>query len=450
MSNIAVKSSFGRSALVCCCLGLFLSTLDTGIINLALATLSDNFNVSLEHIGLTVTLYLIFLIVFLIPAGWLGDYFGQKIALIIGFLIFGATSLTAGLSDSATQLIISRCGQGISAALLQANCLGLAGQQPDEEKAKMNSAIMLAISLGPILGPSIGGLLMQWGGWQLLFLINIPLCAIGLFFSFRINSCRNVIKTRFDFIGFFLFIAILAGMAMTLYGLDFGLSSEQMLCVVIASFILLILFLQYESRVAVPFFSVTLLKEYSIKYIVIGSALFGITAGVIFSASPILFIRHAEFNLQSVGLICTASPIGVVFSVFIRRALKIKNSKIIMIYSLPLMLISFFLLFLYDENISIYKYIIAALCYGIGGGLFQSSLLNIAMHQHKDRQSTIGALLRLFQNGGIIIGTAYTLSILETTSGFSRSSPKLWMIVLLLLIMMQIYSYFYFHIKGRP
>ena len=68
---------------IICSLGLFLSTLDTGIINLALNTFSTDFNASLEYIGLSVTLYLLFLIIFLVPSGWLGDFFGQKTAVTI-------------------------------------------------------------------------------------------------------------------------------------------------------------------------------------------------------------------------------------------------------------------------------------------------------------------------------------------------------------------------------
>ena len=119
-----------------------------------------------------------FLIIFLVPSGWLGDFLRQKTALIIGFLFFGLTSLIAGFSASATQLIISRCGQGIGAALLQANCLGLAGLQSNKQKIKLNYFIMLSISLGPILGPSFGGVILKLYGWHFLFFINVPLCIV--------------------------------------------------------------------------------------------------------------------------------------------------------------------------------------------------------------------------------------------------------------------------------
>ena len=83
------------------------------------------------------------------------------------------------------------------------------------------------------------------------------------------------------------------------------------------------------------------------------------------------------------------------------------------------MLFAFALLLFISFNISVFNYVIATMSYGLGGGLFQSLLIQIAMAQKKDKQSTIGSLLRLFQKEGII-GVAYSLRLLE----INRSSLK--------------------------
>ena len=192
------------------------------------------------------------------------------------------------------------------------------------------------------------------------------------------------------------------------------------------------------------FFSVKLLLISSIRYVSIGSLIFGLTAGIIFSASPLMFIREADYPIDYIGLICTASPIGVILSVFGRKVINSSCNKIILIYALPLMLFAFALLFFVSFNISIFNYVIAALCYGLGGGLFQGSLIQIAMDQKKDKQSTIGGLLRLFQNGGIIIGSACSLMLLEAKiSPLENISTyqKLWGITFSVLSIMFVYSY---------
>ena len=430
---------------IICCLGLFLSTLDTGIINLALNTFSTDFNASLEYIGLSVTLYLLFLIIFLVPSGWLGDFFGQKTALIIGFLFFGLTSLIAGFSASATQLIISRCGQGIGAALLQANCLGLAGLQSNKQKIKLNYFIMLSISLGPILGPSFGGVILKLYGWHFLFFINVPLCIVGCFFCLKMAKVLEILKRKaFDLNGMILFFMMLVSCVFLIYSNSINLSLIEKNLIAISTLIISVFFLRIESKHSNPFFPVELLFIPSIRYISIGSLRFGLTAGLIFSASPLIFIRETSYSIDYIGLICTASPIGVILSVFVKKIINSNYSKIILFYALPLMLFAFALLFFVSFNISVFNYVIAALCYGLGGGLLQSSLIQIAMNQNRDKQSTIGGLLRLFQNVGIIIGAAFSLKLLEIDNSLLENIStykKLWSITFSVLILMFIYSY---------
>ena len=446
MTKVVDSSKSMYSIYITCCLGLFLSTLDTGIINLALNSFSVDFDVSLEYIGLSVTLYLLFLIIFLVPGGWLGDFWEQKIALIVGFSLFGLTSLIAGFSDSANQLILSRCGQGIGAALLQANCLGLAGLQSSKQKIRLNSFIMLAISLGPILGPSFGGVILKLWGWQVLFLINVPLCIMGCLFCLRINKSVTILKKKtFDLKGMILFFILSVGCVSLIYSNNINLSSVETSFIGFSTLIIFLFFWKIESKHSNPFFPVKLLSISSIRYISIGSLIFGLTAGIIFSASPIIFTRETSYPIDEIGLICTASPIGVILSVFVKKVINPNYKKIILIYALPLMLSAFALLFLVSFNISVFNYVIAAMCYGLGGGLFQSSLIQIAMEQKKDKQSTIGSLIRLFQNGGIIIGAVCSFALLEIDISpleYISTYQRLWGITFGVLSIMSIYSYF--------
>ena len=353
--------------------------------------------------------------------------------------------MIAGFSESANQLIISRCGQGIGAALLQANCLGLAGLQSPKQKIKLNSFIMLAISLGPILGPSFGGVILKIWGWQFLFLINVPLCIMGCFFSLQVTKIFDILKKEaFDLKGMILFFMMLVGCVALIYSNSINLSLIEKYFIGISTLIISLFFWRMEFKCLNPFFPVKLLLTTSIRYISIGSLIFGLTAGMIFSASPLIFIRETSYPIDYIGLICTASPIGVILSVFLKKVINSNCNKIILIYALPLMLVAFGLLFFVSFNISVFNYVIAALCYGLGGGLFQSSLLQIAMDKNKDKQSTIGGLLRLFQNGGIIIGAACSLTLLETNiSPLENISTyqKLWGITFSVLIIMFVYSY---------
>ena len=304
---------------------------------------------------------------------------------------------------------------------------------------------MLAISLGPILGPSFGGIILKLWGWQFLFLINVPLCIVGCFFCLKINNAVNRLKRKtFDLKGMILFFMMLVGCVSLIYSNSLNLLLIEKDFIGISTLIIFLFFLRMESKCSNPFFPVKLLLTSSIRYVSIGSLIFGLTAGIIFSASPLMFIRETDYPIDYIGLICTAAPIGVILSVFIKKIINSDCNKIILIYALPLMLFAFALLFFVSFNISIFNYVIAALCYGLGGGLFQSSLIQIAMDQKKDRQSTIGGLLRLFQNGGIIIGSACSLMLLETNISPLENIytyQKIWGITISVLSIMFVYSY---------
>ena len=305
---------------------------------------------------------------------------------------------------------------------------------------------MLAISLGPILGPSLGGVILKLWGWQLLFLINVPFCIVGCFFCLRINKSVILLnKETFDLKGMIIFFMMLVGCVSLIYSNNINLSSVETSFIGFSTLIIFLFFWKIESTHCNPFFPLKLLSIPSIRYISISSLIFGLTAGIIFSASPIIFIRETSYPIDNIGLICTALPIGVILSVFIKKVINPNYKKIILIYALPLMLSAFALLFFVSFNISFFNYVIAAMCYGLGGGLLQSSLIQIAMDQKKDKQSSIGGLLRLFQNGGIIIGAAYSLALLEIDIpplGYISTYQKLWGVTFSVLSIMFVYSYF--------
>ncbi|MDP9126495.1 MAG: MFS transporter, partial [Pseudomonadota bacterium] len=94
------QSARPRLVLLVVGLGLFLSTLDTGIVNVILIRMASGFGISLERAGLAITFYLFTLIVCLVPAGWFGDRIGPARAAACGFAVFAAASLLCALAWS--------------------------------------------------------------------------------------------------------------------------------------------------------------------------------------------------------------------------------------------------------------------------------------------------------------------------------------------------------------
>ncbi|UUZ96569.1 MFS transporter [Paenibacillus sp. P25] len=161
--------------------GLFLSTLDSGIINIALPALAQAFHTSLTVMAWTVTLYSLALTGTIIVFGRLGDRYGRLRIYTLGLVLFSVSSACCGFSQSAGALIAFRGIQGIGAAMLQATATAIITTMVSEDR-RGQALGMLAVlmGLGPVLGPSIGGLFLSFGGWPWIFWINIPVAAAGL------------------------------------------------------------------------------------------------------------------------------------------------------------------------------------------------------------------------------------------------------------------------------
>jgi len=138
-------------------MGMLLSTLDTGIINVALPFFQKEFNVSASLTALSVVGYTVSLAIFILPFGYLSDKFGKLKMSLFGLFLFGLGSLLCGTANSISGLILFRIIQGIGASALQATSAALITTLIDRKFIPDALGILgIMIGLGPVLGPSIG------------------------------------------------------------------------------------------------------------------------------------------------------------------------------------------------------------------------------------------------------------------------------------------------------
>lgn len=157
-------------------MGMLLSTLDTGIINVALPFLENQFHTSTSVAALSVTGYTMSLAIFILPFGYLSDRYGKLKLSLIGLLLFGVGSVLCGLANNMIALISFRILQGIGAAGLQATSAALITTLIEPKHVPSALGILgIMIGLGPILGPSIGGLFLALHLWRLIFGLTFPL-----------------------------------------------------------------------------------------------------------------------------------------------------------------------------------------------------------------------------------------------------------------------------------
>ena len=197
--------------------GFVVSQLDVTIVNVALASMSGNLHASVSGLQWVVDAYALMFASLLLSAGALGDRLGAKRLYIAGFVLFALASLGCGLAPNAAVLVGARAIQGIGAAALVPPSLALLTHACGDDMKLRARAISLWTAAGGIAiatGPVVGALLIGWLGWRSIFLVNLPLVAIGIALTWRYvaETPRNGHGRHLDLLGQGLAILALIGL----------------------------------------------------------------------------------------------------------------------------------------------------------------------------------------------------------------------------------------------
>ena len=205
-------------------LGAIMSILDTTVVNVAINTLARDFNTELSTIQWIVTGYTLALATVIPITGWAADRFGTKRLYMLSIGLFLAGSALSGAAWSAESLIVFRVLQGLGGGMLMpAGMTILTRAAGPQRVGRVMAIIGVPMMLGPILGPILGGWLVDDFSWRWIFFINIPIGAAALIASLRILPKDSPSSAeRFDVLG----LALLSpGLALMIYGLAKSASS---------------------------------------------------------------------------------------------------------------------------------------------------------------------------------------------------------------------------------
>ncbi|HEV7459506.1 MAG TPA: MFS transporter [Solirubrobacteraceae bacterium] len=251
-------------ALSCTSLGMLLATINSGTLIIALPDLERELHTSLLTLVWVILAYMIASTVLVLTAGRLSDLFGRKRAYVAGFLVFAVTSLGAGFSANGTELILWRILQGIGAAFLFANAAALVTDAfPREQLGLAMGTNTMVAAVGLVLGPVLGGALVGIG-WQWVFWFNVPLALVGSVWGALVlhELARRDASRGLDPLGTITFVVGLTGLVLGVSrgGLS-GWNDTVVIVSLIASVVLLPLFVLIESRVRAPMLDLTIFRN---------------------------------------------------------------------------------------------------------------------------------------------------------------------------------------------
>lgn len=199
---------------------LFMQMLDGTILNTALPAMARDLAEDPLRMQSVVIAYMLSVAVLMPASGWIADRFGTRRVFLGAIGLFSLGSLLCALSGSLTELVASRVLQGCGGALMMpVGRLTVLRAYPRTELVRVLSFITLPALIGPLLGPTLGGWLVEYASWHWIFLINLPVGLLGCLAALRLMPDLRGPRTSFDMPGFILFGAAMLLISIALEGL---------------------------------------------------------------------------------------------------------------------------------------------------------------------------------------------------------------------------------------
>ena len=200
-------------------IAVFMSILDQTIVNIAIPRLQTAFGADIHSVQWVLTAYILTLGVVTPTSAFFSDRLGIKRFYLISLVLFTIGSALCGLAWSLPVLIFFRILQGIGgAALFPLSITLLFREFPPQERGAAMGFFGIPALLAPALGPTLGGYLVTYAGWQLIFYINVPIGILAFILAMIfLHEARPMANTTFDFLGF-IFVAL--GLGLVLYALS--------------------------------------------------------------------------------------------------------------------------------------------------------------------------------------------------------------------------------------
>jgi len=207
--------------LVVLAVGTFMTLLDLTIVNVAIPSILDGLNASLDQILWVLNGYSLAYAVLLITTGRLGDIVGPRNLFVVGMGGFTVASALSGLAQDPTQLILARAAQGLGAAILAPQGMPiLLSIVPPKQRGSMFAIFGILAGVAVAAGPTLGGFLVTHFGWRSIFYVNLPVGTLTIVAAMLIiPDLRPGRRHRLDFLGVGL---ATAGLLAVVYGLIEG------------------------------------------------------------------------------------------------------------------------------------------------------------------------------------------------------------------------------------
>jgi EmrB/QacA subfamily drug resistance transporter len=412
-------------------LGMVMSILDTTIVNVALHTLSHDLHSPLAQVQWVITGYLLALAAVIPVTGWAARRFGAKQVYLTSLVLFTVGSALCGLANTTTSLVIFRVLQGAGGGMIMPVAMMIMAQVAGPQRmGRVMGYVSMPAMIAPILGPVVGGLILENLHWSWIFFVNVPIGVIAFALGWRMLPHTDSGEAgSLDILG----LALLpAGFAAFIYGISelgsgSALGSGKVIVPCVAGAVLIVVFCFHALRIERPLLDI---RMYANKVFAgaaftnfgLGAALFGAMILV-----PLYYQDVRGLSVIDTGLLTGPQGIGALIAMPLASRLtqRFGGGRVAM-FGVSLLCISTLPFTFIGANTSIVAISLVLAVRGLSIGLcFMPAMSAAFSAMRPDQISDATPQINALQRTGGAIGTAVLAVVLQRAGASAHTSAEL-------------------------
>lgn len=411
MNDVAPNAYVKRLLPWIVAVAFLMESLDTTILNTAAPTIAEALGVVPLSMKSVLSSYTLSLAVFIPISGWMADRFGTRRVFSSAIVLFTLGSLACGLSTDIHVLVACRILQGMGGALMvPVGRLTIVRTFDRSELIRTMSFVAVPALIGPMLGPVVGGFIVGYFHWRLIFFVNIPIGIVGLLLVWRhLPEYRAQQSERLDVVGMVLFGA---GTALLSYVLEvFGehtLSTVSIAALLVLSFLLLGAYFRHAGDVLHPLLRLELFQIRTFRTAVSGSFITRLGAGGLPFLLPLLYQVGIGYTPVQSGLLLMPQSLAALgMKMTLPHILGRFGYRAVLLWNTILMGTTIILFSTIGRGTPVFVIVLLAACFGFLASLQYSSMNTLAYADvESERASMASTIASTLQQMSLSFGVA--------------------------------------------